>query len=159
MSRIFQFQFAILLLLAFTPCLYGQSPPTTTDSSTEGLSSCPTIPQLKKESGTIDILSSTQGVNFGPYLSRIAKKIRKIWYKLIPEEVQDKSGKVSIEFAVLKDGKVEEVKGVQCTGDLLMDYAAWNAIIQSSPLPSLPTEFRGESIVLRFNFYYSPPTS
>ena len=59
-------------------------------------------PQL----GALDILSDTQGVDFGPYLQRILQDVRENWYHLIPESAEMKKGKLAIEFAITSDGKV-----------------------------------------------------
>src|SRR5208283_1500743 len=58
--------------------------------------------------GNLEVLSDTEGVDFGPYLSRVLQAVRINWYNLIPEEARAplmKKGKVSIEFVILKDGK------------------------------------------------------
>ena len=57
--------------------------------------------------GPLDILSDTMGVDFGPYLARVLHDVKQNWYNLIPESAMlGKRGKVSIEFAILKDGRV-----------------------------------------------------
>ena len=59
--------------------------------------------------GNLEVLSDTQGVDFGPYLERVLQAVRMNWYNIIPEEARPplmKKGKVAIEFAIIKDGKV-----------------------------------------------------
>ena len=49
------------------------------------------------------------GVDFGPYLARVLHDVKMNWYNLIPEAARAplmKKGKVSIEFAILKDGRI-----------------------------------------------------
>ena len=58
--------------------------------------------------GNLDVLSDTMGVDFGPYLQRVLHDVRLNWYNLIPEVARApimKKGKVTIEFAILKDGR------------------------------------------------------
>ena len=58
--------------------------------------------------GNLEVLSDTQGVDFGPYLSRVVDAVRRNWYTLIPEAARApllKRGKVAIEFAILPDGQ------------------------------------------------------
>jgi len=43
-------------------------------------------------------------VDFGPYLQGVFAKVRRNWYKLIPESAQMKKGELAIAFSVLKDG-------------------------------------------------------
>jgi len=105
----------------------------------------------------LDILSDTQGVDFGPYLSRIVAVVRMNWYNLIPEEARPpmlKKGKVSIEFAILPDGKVAGMRLIGESGDIALDRAAWGGISASNPFSPLPAAFHGPYLALRFHFYY-----
>ena len=109
--------------------------------------------------GNLEVLTDTQGVDFGPYLSRVLQAVRMNWYNLIPEEARPpllKKGKVSIEFVILKDGKVAGMKIVGPSGDVSLDRAAWGGITASIPFAPLPNEFRGPYLGLRFHFYYNP---
>jgi TonB family protein len=81
------------------------------------------------------------------------------WYYLIPEVARPpslKSGKVSIEFAILRDGRVTGMKITTPSGDVMMDRAAWGGITASNPFAALPAQFTGPQLALRFNFYYNP---
>ncbi len=109
--------------------------------------------------GNLEVLSDTQGVDFGPYLSRVLQAVRMNWYAIIPEEARPpllKKGKVSIEFVILKDGKTAGMKIVGPSGDVSLDRAAWGGITASVPFAPLPTEFHGPYLALRFHFYYNP---
>ena len=70
-----------------------------------------------------------------------------------------KKGKVSIEFAIMKDGSVAGMRLVSPSGDVSFDRAAWGGITGSNPFPPLPSEFRGKYLALRFHFYYNPDKS
>ena len=65
-------------------------------------------------------------------------------------------GKVSIEFAILPDGKVAGMKIIAPSGDVSLDRAAWGGITASNPFSPLPNEFHGPYLALRFHFYYNP---
>ena len=109
--------------------------------------------------GPLDVLSDTMGVDFGPYLSRVLHDVRENWYNLIPEIARAplmKRGKVSIEFAILKDGRVAGMKLAAGSGDVALDRAAWGGVTASNPFPPLPSEFGGQYLALRFHFYYNP---
>ncbi len=45
--------------------------------------------------GNLEILSDTQGVDFGPYLQRILQDVRENWYHAIPESAEMKKGKLA----------------------------------------------------------------
>ena len=109
--------------------------------------------------GNMEVLSDTMGVDFGPYLSRVLHDVKQNWYLLIPEIARAplmKKGKVSIEFAITKNGQVAGMRLVGQSGDTSLDRAAWGGITASNPFPPLPGEFRGDYLALRFHFFYNP---
>ena len=111
--------------------------------------------------GPMEILSDTQGVDFGPYLARILHDVRLNWYNLVPESARPpimKKGKVAIEFAIMKDGSIRGMQLEQggSSGDPALDRAAWGGITASVPFPPLPDEFHGQYLALRFHFFYNP---
>jgi len=102
------------------------------------------------------ILSDTQGVDFGPYLARIVEVVRRNWYTMMPESARlGQKGRVALQFAILKDGRVPEVDPVISSGSNALDGAAKAAIDLSVPFPPLPDEFRGNELKLRFIFLYN----
>ncbi len=112
--------------------------------------------------GPMDVLSDTMGVDFGPYLARVLHDVRENWYRIIPESARAplmKKGKVSIEFAILKNGQVAGLQIVGSSGDVALDRAAYGGITASKPFPPLPSEFGGQYLALRFHFYYNPERS
>lgn len=109
--------------------------------------------------GPLEILSDTQGVDFGPYLDRVLQAVRMNWYAIIPEEARPpmmKKGKLAIEFVILKDGKIAGLTLRSSSGDVALDRAAWGGITASVPFAPLPSEFHGPYLALRFRFYYNP---
>lgn len=109
--------------------------------------------------GNLEILSDTQGVDFGPYLQRILQDVRENWYRAIPESAEMKKGKLMIEFAITKDGKVADMRLVATSNDVALDRAAWAGISASNPFPPLPSDFTGPYLALRFRFFYNPDKS
>lgn len=109
-----------------------------------------------RQLGQLDILSDTQGVDFAPYLQRILQDVRENWYHLIPESAEMKKGKLQIEFAITKDGKVADMRLAASSGDVALDRPAWGSITASNPFPPLPSDFNGPYLALRFRFYYNP---
>jgi TonB family protein len=109
-----------------------------------------------RQMGNLEVLSDTMGVDFGPYLQRVLHDVRQNWYTAIPESAQMKKGKLTIEFAITKDGQVAGMKLVSSSGDTPLDRAAWAGIVGSNPFPPLPTDFGGQYLALRFRFFYNP---
>jgi TonB family protein len=118
--------------------------------------------QAAKALGNLDVLSDTMGVDFGPYLQRVLHDVKVNWYNLIPESARPplmKKGKVSIQFAIMKNGTVQGMTLSGPSGDVSLDRAAWGGITNSAPFPALPSDFRGDYLLLRFNFFYNPDGS
>jgi TonB family C-terminal domain len=90
-------------------------------------------------SDTLEVLSDTMGVDFGPYLNRVVQNVRQNWYNLIPQEARPpilKEGRVAIQFAIMKDGAVAGVQFHKSSGDVELDRAAWGGITASNPFPA-----------------------
>jgi outer membrane biosynthesis protein TonB len=113
-----------------------------------------------------EILTDTLGVDFGPYLARVVQTVRQNWYNVLPPSVYPpilKQGKLSIEFVILKDGKVSGMTLHTTSGDVSLDRAAWASITASNPFPPLPKEFvalasqesRNPALGLRFYYFYN----
>jgi len=109
-----------------------------------------------RQLGNLEVLSDTQGVDFGPYLQRVLHDVKINWYSLIPESAQMKHGNLAIEFAITKDGKIADMHLATSSGDIPLDRAAWGGIVASNPFPPLPSEFGGQYLALRFRFFYNP---
>jgi len=107
----------------------------------------------------LEIISDTQGIDFGPYLQRVMKTIKSKWYSEIPPAEETKTGEVTIEFAITTDGKLTNMHQVAGSGNPGLDRAAWRGISESSPFPRLPSDFTRPYLVLRFHFIYNPDKS
>ncbi len=109
--------------------------------------------------GDVEILSDTMGVDFGPYLQRVLWEIKKNWYNAIPEVARPpimKKGKLTLKFAILKNGQVAGLTMVTPSGDVALDRAAWSGITGSDPFDRLPPEFKGQFLELGIRFLYNP---
>jgi TonB family protein len=117
-----------------------------------------TTPSFGKVSGNVEIVSDTQGVDFGAYVGHVWLDVQQNWYAAIPQSAQMRHGNLVIEFSIMKDGKVAGMRLVQGSGDEPLDRAAWAGIVASNPFPSLPTDFKGPYIALRLRFEYNQPS-
>jgi TonB family protein len=109
--------------------------------------------------GPVEILTDTQGVDFGSYLQKVVQDVKRNWYQMIPESAMPpikRRGKLAIEFAIRKDGKVSNMMLKATSGDTPLDRAAWSAITFSNTFAPLPSEFPGHDLRLRVYFYYNP---
>src|SRR5271156_4292670 len=132
----------------------NQQPPRSDPNTQEPILPHTTAPRL----AGIDVLSDTTGVDFGAYLQGVLKTVKRNWYNFIPASARAPRmlrGGVSVEFAILKTGKIAGMKRVESSGDVSLDKAAWTGI-SDSRFPPLPAEFTGQYIALRFHFVYNP---
>lgn len=109
--------------------------------------------------GSMDILSDTMGVDFGPYMKRLHVTVEDHWFPLIPEVALPpmmKKGRVVIEFSIMKNGTIQGLQIVSSSGDIALDRAAYGALMNAVPLPRLPLEYAGDFLRIRAAFYYNP---
>ena len=116
-------------------------------------------------SSPVEVLSDTEGVDFGPYLTKIIRQIKSAWYPLIPEEAQpplNKQGETQIRITIMSDGRLH-VQDNQHNGMVLefsthddaLNRAAWGSITSVGQFPPLPREFHGPELVLRIHYLYN----
>lgn len=110
------------------------------------------------QGASLELKSDPLGVDFKPYLQQILLAIKRNWLAVIPESVKmGLRGRVSLQFRISKDGRVVRVVYAEQSGSRPLDEAAVAGVSASNPLPPLPGEFKGESIVVQFNFAYNMP--
>ena len=124
-----------------------------------GSISGPGLPQHSGANGGAQILSDTQGVDFGPYMQKVIRETYRTWDPLIPEEVNPpilKRGECEIVFTILPNGRLQPHAMILTgrSGDVALDRAAWGAI-EGADFPPLPREFHGPYLQLRFRFQYN----
>jgi TonB family protein len=108
--------------------------------------------------GSVDIVTNTKGIDFGPYLESVKRKVKQRWYSLIPSGAMFKSGCVSVQFKILKNGNITDLHYKSTSGDPQLDRAASASIEwpeEVPPLPPLPPAFTDDHLELRFNFFYN----
>jgi len=110
-------------------------------------------------SRTVEVLSDTRGVDFGPYIRVIRKRIEANWYRQVPQPAETRTGDVTIEFVIARDGKPGNLHLVASSGDKVLDTAAQEGVTQSAPFPPLPNQYTGSYLALRLHFFYNPDKS
>jgi TonB family protein len=108
---------------------------------------------------TLEILEDTMGVDFSSYAQTVIKTVRPNWNKLLPQEARApemKTGRVSVGFAIERDGKLGHIDISRSSGDFELDRAAFDAILRSAPFSALPLGFTRSSLSFRFHFFYNP---
>jgi TonB family protein len=116
-------------------------------------------PSPGKNLSGLELLSDPMGVDFRPYLIRVLTSVRRNWFAVMPESAKlGRRGKVEIQFAIDREGRVPKLVIVASSGADPLDRAAVAGISASNPFPPLPTEFRGAQIRLQFTFAYNMPS-
>jgi len=136
----------------------ASQPRTKAESPTEQPDKQPAQTQSGNSRAPIDVLSDTGGVDVRTYLKGVYRLVDRNWRVQMPESVYPpllKKGKVIIGFRLLQDGRVEDLRVVQTSGDTALDGAAYRAIASSSPLSPIAPDFHCMFLELRFNFYYN----
>ena len=109
-----------------------------------------------KTASSLELLSDPMGVDFKPYLIRILAMVRRNWFAVIPESVRlGRRGKVTLQFAIDRNGGVPKLVIATPSGAESLDRAAVAGISASVPFPPLPKEFPGQQIRLQFAFQYN----
>lgn len=109
-----------------------------------------------KTASSLQLLSDPMGVDFKPYLIRILATVRRNWFAVIPESVRlGRRGKVTLQFAIDRNGGVPKLVIATPSGTESLDRAAVAGISASVPFPPLPKEFQGQQIRLQFAFQYN----
>ncbi|MGA8150947.1 MAG: TonB family protein [Terriglobales bacterium] len=62
---------------------------------------------------------------------------------------------LSVEFAIMKDGTVSNIKIVSSSGDAALDQSARDAIAKASPVKAMPADWNAKTLSLRMNLAYS----
>jgi hypothetical protein len=102
-----------------------------------------------------DVLSDTQGVDFGPYMRQALQMIGKLWLSSVPADVAHANKSQTdtvIRFTISRDGTISAMELVEASHLIEVDRAAWGSIVGIGKFPFLPTEFNGSNLVLRVGF-------
>ncbi len=102
-----------------------------------------------------EIISDTQGVDFGKYLQRLLADVRRNWLPLIPEECRpplNKQGITGVRFTIQPNGTISAMHLDYSTHDVAIDRSAWGSITGLGAAQPLPKEFHGPNLELRIEF-------
>jgi TonB family protein len=117
-------------------------------------------PAPGKMGSSLQLKSDPQGVDFRPYMMKVLAAVRRNWFAIYPESAKLGSrGRVTLEFSIDRSGGIPKLRIASPSGVQALDRAAVAAMSASTPLPSLPSEFRGDRIILQMVFAYNMPTN
>ena len=111
-------------------------------------------------SGSIQILTPTDGVDFTSYIQRLLAIVKRNWYAVMPESVKlGDQGRVMLRFRIMRNGDLPTGEPVMeiTSGKRPLDRAAAAAITASNPFDPLPPAYTRPYIELRIMFLYNLP--
>jgi outer membrane biosynthesis protein TonB len=111
-------------------------------------------------SGSIQILTPTDGVDFTSYIARLIAIVKRNWFAVMPESARlGDRGRVMLRFRIMRDGGLPGGEPIleMTSGKQPLDRAAAASITASNPFDPLPTAYTRPYIELRFIFLYNIP--
>jgi protein TonB len=89
------------------------------------------------------------------YLERVRRYVSR--YKRYPDDAvrRREEGRVILAFTIARDGSVLRAEVEHSSGHRVIDQAALNMLSAASPVPPLPTTFRGDRITVAMPFAFS----
>lgn len=100
----------------------------------------------------VDILTDTQGVNFGPYIDQVIQILSDTPRPAKTRADFDDKPTALLSFTIAADGKVTTLHLDESSNYAALDRAAWGSISKVKALPPLPKEFTGTTLRLRVEY-------
>lgn len=91
---------------------------------------------------------------FTYYLRQITAKISDRWAP--PRAAVAGGEKAVVVFEIGRDGSIKEPAVERSSGNALYDQSALRAVMEASPFPPLPPEFKAPSLRVHFGFEFQP---
>jgi TonB family protein len=140
-----------ILVLGFAGLpVYAQTP-------SQSLPNSVSVPaSIGKQGSSVEILSPTEGVDFGSYIANLTFKVREVWYADMPKDVYlGAKGRCSVTFRISAGGKIDQVSLESSSGMASLDEAAMKSLRDTDPMDPLPAQFKAPYMQLRFTYLYN----
>ena len=120
--------------------------------------------KMKQDGGAkrrLDFASyDTKATSFGAYDAAFIEAVQRRWYDLLDGRgfVQGRQGRVTVEFNLMYDGRVADMKIMDNNVGEVLGLLCEKAVLDPAPFPTWPSDMRrmlGNSRVVRFTFYYN----
>ena len=99
----------------------------------------------------------TKGVDFTPWLRGFVARVRSNWF--VSAAAMSRKGHVVITFRVQRNGDITDLVVREPSSVAAFNDSAYRAMLNSSPLASLPSDYPGESAFFIVTFYYNESPS
>ncbi len=106
--------------------------------------------------GGLGISGASGGGDFGSryswYVEAVRNRISSNWLQSTVDTNVRAAPRAVVTFQILRDGSVSIIQITQSSGNVSVDNSARRAILGSSPLPALPSDYRGSNVNVEFWF-------
>jgi len=100
-----------------------------------------------------DIQFDSKGVDFGPWLRRFVTQVKRNWF--VPQAAMSLKGRVVIQFYVLRNGTITDLRVVQTSSIQAFDLSSFNALKMSNPTMPLPDDYPDDRAFFTVTFHYN----
>ncbi len=116
--------------------------------------SLPTDPFLPP-SGTQETPDDTRQLEYTTYLEKVKGNIVRAWKYPVEASEGKEEGKVDVEFTILKNGRLQNVRILRSSGFSSLDREAIRAVGAASPFYPIPKQIGLDQLSIRFTFNYT----
>ncbi len=123
-------------------------------SSTDGArASSPIFSGAQKSTGGVGMRGNNPlGQGFGWYAEALQRRLAEEWRKTMGQVSGPTTNAVVVRFTILRDGKIEDIRVVESSGNRTLDYSAHRAVQYTNPFQRLPPLLRRSSISVEMTF-------
>ena len=91
---------------------------------------------------------------YGWYIDSVKRRIQQNWLQntIDPNVRVARMAKATVQFTIMRDGTVKDIRISQASGNLSMDNSGLRAVMASSPMPGLPSDYSGSYVSVLFDF-------
>ena len=122
-------------------------------SSTGARASSPIFSGAESSAGGVGIQGTNPfGQGFGRYSEQLQRRLAEEWRKTLGQVTGSTANPVLVRFTILSDGKIEDIRVVESSGNRSLDYSAHRAVQYVNPFQRLPPLMRRSSISVEMTF-------
>jgi TonB family protein len=103
----------------------------------------------------VDVGDGTFGRQFGRYVNAMRRRISENWYQSMVDANVRSGERVTLEFEILRNGMIQDVRIIESSGVRSLDDSAERALYRVRQLEVLPPAYRGASIDVQFWFEFT----
>jgi periplasmic protein TonB len=91
---------------------------------------------------------------YGWYIDAVRRRINQNWLQstIDPAVRAARTAHCVMTFTIMRDGTVKDIRVAQTSGNYSMDTSAQRALLSSTPMPALPSDYAGAYVNVTFDF-------